>query len=78
MTEVETKTRVQSLAPFLVAVDLKHFKGPHPGKNLRRPAQVIKKIKDNQEQNDWVNLSFIFPYLKCVHLKLYFTQRSKY
>lgn len=43
MTEVETKTIVQSLAPFLVAVDLKHFKGPDPGKRRLDWCQEFKK-----------------------------------
>ena len=32
MTEVKTKTIVQSLVPFLVVVDLKRFNRPDPGK----------------------------------------------
>ena len=43
MTEVKTKTIVQSVAPFLVAVDLKRFNGPDPGKRKLDWCKEFKK-----------------------------------
>lgn len=43
MTEVKTKTIVQSLVPFLVAVDLKRFNRPDPGKRRLDWCKEFKK-----------------------------------